>query len=308
MSKEDYIVLIKPVFKERIWGSSYFKSRRLVDNPLIGEMWSCSAVPGDECEIISNYHAKNLRELYKNYPRLFGHPKKDEFPILIKLIATKDKLSVQVHPDDAYAKEHENSLGKTEGWLILNHSNDSDIVIGHEAINRDHFLEKINNNQLESILNTVKVKDYNFYPIPSGTVHALGKDLLLLEIQQSSNITYRLFDYDRVDKNGNKRELHIQKALDVIKYEPFKEHIYNYEKYPKATIWDNEYFKIQIYDVNKEVVIDNPRYTIITAVKGRISVESHPLKVGESCLILYGKKKISIKGVGKITTTVSKEE
>lgn len=159
----------------------------------------------------------SLRQLYQQQRQLFGNYPKPEFPILIKVIDAMDDLSIQVHPDDDYAKEHENSYGKTECWYILDTEPNTDIIIGHKVKDSAAFIEAMENQHLEAIINKFPIKKGDLFNIYAGTVHAICKGTLLLEIQQSSDVTYRLYDYNRLDK-GKLRELHVDKALDVIRF------------------------------------------------------------------------------------------
>ena len=246
--KNQVLFLFAPL-KERIWGSTYFKNQlNITDQDSIGEMWSCSGYEGSD-SIIENgdFKGETLSSLFKNHKELFNNSKLNEFPILVKLIATSDDLSVQVHPDDKYAREVENQLGKTEGWLILDADSSSNIVVGHRAKNKEELIKYVENDDYENLLIKRNVKKGDFFPIPSGTIHALGKGIVLLEVQQSSDVTYRFYDYHRKDKNGNERELHVQKAIDVTDYVPYTNQIFNCLGKDKCIVWDNQYFQVVLF-------------------------------------------------------------
>lgn len=292
---------------EKIWGSDFFKNKmKNTDNDQIGEMWTLSAIKNCETTVINGkYKGKKLSELYNN-KSIFGTNLVDKFPILIKLIATSDDLSVQVHPNDDYALRHENSFGKTEGWLVVDKSDNSKIVIGHNAKDRLDFEKAIENKNIASLLNFTDVKKGDFYPIPSGTVHAIGKDLLIIEIQQSSDITYRLYDYDRLDKNGKLRQLHIDKALDVVNYENYNENIVNINNSNSITIWNNNYFSIEFKTIEGELKIQaEDTYLICTVIDGTLSVENINLFLCQSFIIPVSDSAI-ITGKGKLFITKSK--
>lgn len=216
------ILKLKPAVNEAIWGG-----KRLVEeyglktrkkNSAEGWMLSChSAGP---CKVTNGkYKGKTLKEaLEAEGKEVLGTNNADrrDFPILIKFIDAKDKLSIQVHPADEYARRVENENGKTEAWLILDADEGAELVYGvKRAVSKEEFSKSIENNTVENILNFVKVKKGDVVFIPSGMLHAIGKGIFLAEVQQSSNTTYRVYDYDRRDDKGNPRELHIKKATDV---------------------------------------------------------------------------------------------
>jgi mannose-6-phosphate isomerase len=214
--------LLKPVGKDYLWGGSRLNddfSKGIEMSPL-AETWECSTHP-DGASIIASgeYEGKTLTELLSEHPEYLGtHPQsEDKLPILIKFIDAKSDLSVQVHPDDEYARIYENGqLGKTEMWYVLDATKDAKLVYGlNRNMDKDSLKKSINEGTVEQYLQNVPIRKDDLFYIESGTIHAIGAGALIAEIQESSNLTYRLYDYDRVDKDGNKRELHIDKALDV---------------------------------------------------------------------------------------------
>ena len=212
------ILKLKPLYYEKVWGGHKLKDDyNYPCTDKTGEAWGISGHKSGS-SIVENgiYKGKTLRELYSSQRILFGNYPTDEFPILIKVIDAMDDLSIQVHPDDRYAKQYENSLGKTECWYILDAEKNSDIIIGHKANTIEEFKQYTDNNDFESVLNIFPIKPGDQFNIYSGTIHAIRKGTVLLEIQQSSDVTYRLYDYNRLS-NGKLRELHLSKALDVIK-------------------------------------------------------------------------------------------
>ncbi|BDR55539.1 mannose-6-phosphate isomerase [Xylocopilactobacillus apis] len=157
-----------------------------------------------------------LNEAYKSQPEYFGNPTQEVFPLLTKILDADASLSVQVHPDDAYAEEHEHELGKTECWYVIQADPDSYLIYGHHAKTRAELAEMIDSGEWDHLLRKYPVKTGDFIYVPSGTIHALNKGIMVLETQQSSDTTYRLYDYDRVDeKTGQKRDLHLQQSIDV---------------------------------------------------------------------------------------------
>lgn len=157
-----------------------------------------------------------LSKLWEEHPELFGNTGLDRFPLLIKIIDARSDLSIQVHPDDAYAKEHENgSLGKTECWYIVDCKEDSALVVGHNARTREELKDMVENGRWNDFIREIPVKKGDFIQIDPGTVHAIKGGIMILETQQNSDITYRVYDYDRLS-NGKPRELHIKQSLEVI--------------------------------------------------------------------------------------------
>lgn len=213
------MIKLQPVFFDKVWGGNKIKTQFHYDcSNSTGEAWGISAHKHGSSTVVDGpYQGLTLRELYRDHRELFGNYPKDEFPILVKIIDANDDLSIQVHPDDEYARLHENSLGKTECWYILDTEPNTEIVIGHKAKNLDEFKEYFYENRLESIINRFPIHSGETFCVYSGTIHAICKGTLLLEIQQSSDVTYRLYDYNR-PYQGKLRELHIDQAFDVIKF------------------------------------------------------------------------------------------
>jgi len=220
--------LLSPAGKDYLWGGTRLNddfSRNIPMKPL-AETWECSTHADGPSTIASGEHkGKVLSELLKEHPEYLGtHPQghidlpPGELPVLIKLIDAKENLSVQVHPDDAYAKERENgSLGKTEMWYVLDAKTDTRLIYGfRHDMTRELLKESLENKTVDKYLQKVDVHTDDVFYIEAGTVHAIGAGALIAEIQENSNLTYRLYDYDRLDKDGRKRQLHPEKALDVV--------------------------------------------------------------------------------------------
>lgn len=233
-------IFLKPYFRSKIWGSRKFEK---IFNDLpegkIGEAWIISGYPNCSSTVIKgSYQGLNLRELYQQKPDLFGQPHAAEFPLLVKLLDANDNLSVQVHPDDEYAKIHENDSGKTECWYILQAEPGAKLIYGHHAETKEQLAAWIKNGQWNKLLRYVPIKTGDFLYVPAGCVHALTKGIMVIETQQSSDVTYRLYDWDRIDnKTGQKRELHIQQSLDTIQLphvDPYLERAVS--KFPTATL------------------------------------------------------------------------
>ena len=226
-----YPLKFEPIYKEKIWGGRNLErkfARELPAGP-IGESWELSSY-GDDISVVASgsYAGLTLDKLISNnQEEILGQEYSPDpnsstlFPLLVKIIDASDNLSVQVHPDDSYAAENEaGDNGKAELWYILNAEPGARIIYGlKEGISQQEFTEYIGTPDFAGLLNQVKVKTGDYFYIPAGTVHAIGKGVMLAEIQQTSDLTYRLYDWDRVDDDGNSRELHIEKAIDVINFD-----------------------------------------------------------------------------------------
>ena len=217
------LIKLKPIFHEKIWGGRQLETVFGYDIPegAIGECWAISGHPNGDCEIEEGeYAGHTLSWLWDNHRELFGGIEGKEFPLLIKILDATDDLSIQVHPNDAYAAEHENgSLGKTECWYVLDCDDDATIIVGQRAKDREECAQMIDEGRWNDLLNEVPIHKGDFFQINSGTVHAIKTGTLILETQQSSDVTYRLYDYDRPGADGKLRPLHIQQSLDCIDFD-----------------------------------------------------------------------------------------
>ena len=215
------ILKLKPATKDYIWGGTTLKNEwgKLSDTQKIAECWEFSLYPSSESRIVGGeFDGLTLAELREKKPELFGVncEKFASFPMLIKLIDACDNLSVQVHPNDEYALKNENSLGKTEIWYIADAKEGAQIYYGlNSDLTREAFVQSIKDNTITDKLNAVKVKKGDFFFVEAGTMHALGAGVIVLEVQENSNLTYRVYDYGRRDAMGRQRELHVEKAIDV---------------------------------------------------------------------------------------------
>ncbi len=223
-------VKLTPAFKDNIWGGTRLKTEynKHTDMKIVAESWELSTHKDGESRINGGeYDGLKLSE----YIEKIGKDKLGKralefnyFPLLIKFIDAKNNLSIQVHPDDEYALKHEGEYGKTEMWYIMDAEKGSYLYYGfNRSITKEEYEKRISDNTLLEVLNKVEVKKGDMFFIPSGTVHAIGSGILICEIQQNSNTTYRVYDYDRRDANGNPRQLHIKQAIDVSCLEPSPE-------------------------------------------------------------------------------------
>lgn len=214
--------LLKPYGKDYLWGGNRLNDdfAKGIDMTPLAETWECSTHPdGPSIVATGEFAGQTLSDVLKTHPEYLGtHPAANgELPILIKFIDAKKDLSVQVHPNDRYAYENENGqLGKTEMWYVLDSAKDAKLVYGlHHKATKEQIRTSIEDGTVEKYLQKVSIKKDDLFYIEAGTIHAIGAGSLVAEIQENSNITYRLYDYNRVDKDGRKRELNIDKALDV---------------------------------------------------------------------------------------------
>ena len=293
------LVKLKPGVKDYIWGGTYFKKfNKGTSFDRVSECWELSVRDNDSSIIASGKdEGKRLVDVITKEdigPVMERFP---YFPLLIKLIDAKENLSVQVHPSDDYALKYEQSFGKSEMWHIISADENSGLYVG---LNKDYSKEEIEKALKEgSILNCLnffKVKPGDTFVINPGTIHAIGAGVRLIEIQQNSNLTYRLYDYNRKDKDGNPRELHIKKALDVIDY-----HQYKVVKTGDELLADNKYFTVKEVNFDKELEIDaNERAFIsFTFLEGEGLVNDIPYSKYDTFFLPYGKKCL-IKGKGKV--------
>lgn len=305
------LIFLKPVFKEKIWGGNKLKEEFYLDTPSnkTGEAWIISAHRNGVSQVISpkEFEGMGLDELYGDHREIFGENLDDTFPLLVKLLDASDNLSVQVHPDDEYASIHEGKgeRGKTECWYIVSADEGAEIVYGHNAKTKEEFIESVEEGKWNNLLRRVKVKKGDFFDVPYGTVHAIGKGIVILETQQSSDTTYRVYDYDRKDKEGNKRELHIEDSINVSKIphiDPklnIEETVLGNSKIVKYL--SNEFFSVYKY-ISKDklsVELENTYY-LMTVVEGcgkvSASGKKYDLKLADSFIVPSGTEKVEFEG------------
>lgn len=263
-----YPLKFEPITQYRIWGGNRLNAAVASELRIekLGEIWSISGVDGNISQIENGeLKGRNLKEIISEYKeKLVGKKVWEEFgtdfPVLIKFIDAADRLSVQVHPDDRQAKELHDSFGKSEMWYIMDADRDSELIIGFkEGVGKEDYKKHLEDETLEEILNRIKVQKGDAVYIPAGRVHAIGAGVVLAEIQQTSDVTYRIYDYNRIDKNGQKRELHTDLALSAIDFEPVREVRTNYKKVENqfSPLIESVYFETKIFSGNKEISIRN---------------------------------------------------
>lgn len=221
MSEFPGLIMLKPVLHNNIWGGRRLEEfgYELPDGP-VGECWGIAAHPHGDCTVVGGpFDGMTLSQLWNEHHELFQGATGDRFPLLIKVLDARESLSIQVHPDDAYAYEHENgSLGKSECWYVLDAKDDGKIIVGQKAHNRAEFAQMVDEGRWDDLENLVPIEQGDFFDIRPGTMHAIMGGTLILETQQSSDVTYRVYDFDRRQADGSLRELHLKQAMDVIDY------------------------------------------------------------------------------------------
>jgi mannose-6-phosphate isomerase len=294
-----YPFKFEPILKEKIWGGSKIKEmlrRGQFDEKPIGETWELSTIESNE-SIVSNgeYKGQSLMELLNSAPReilgsdIFSKYGKN-FPLLIKYIDANKDLSVQVHPNDKIAERKHGSKGKTESWYILQSDGGSKIYYDlKKGVRKDDFIKAIDDDNTIDLINEINVTVGDFFHIPAGTVHTIGKGNLILEIQQASDITYRIFDFNRKDDEGKSRELHLDDALEAVNFE--KSIIDQAEIESANELIDNAYYKIAKLDLEKQDknFENNNQLKIIISVKGKgviISPNENMTEIDYSDVIL----------------------
>jgi mannose-6-phosphate isomerase len=302
-------LFLKPVFKERIWGGTALKNQFGYDIPSdkTGECWAVSAHPNGPSTIENGpYAGITLDKLWSEHPELFGNSNAEVFPLLTKILDANMDLSVQVHPDDAYAFTHElGELGKTECWYIIDCKEDGDMIFGHNAKTKEELIEKSKAGQWDNLLRRVKIKPGDFFYVPSGTIHALCEGTLVLETQQSSDTTYRVYDYDRKDEEGNLRDLHLEKAIAVTTV-PHQGTVTvpKIEKKEDATITtyvESDFFSVYKWDVvGKSTFETDNHYLLLSVIKGEGSLvhqeETYQLNKGTHVIIPVGFGEFELNG------------
>jgi mannose-6-phosphate isomerase len=314
--EELYPLKFTPIYKEKIWGGSKIKSvlnKDFGSLPNCGESWELSGVEGNISVVSNGYLAGNsLEEIIEVYmgdlvgDRVF-ETYGNEFPLLIKFIDANDDLSIQVHPDDEMAAERHNSYGKTEMWYVLQADKGAKLQSGfNQRVDQEKYLEKLEQVELTDILNFEEVGAGDVFFIPAGRVHAIGKGILLAEIQQTSDITYRIYDYDRRDAQGNPRELHTDLALDAIDYTLFAEYKTKYEVKPNKSVElaSCKYFTTNVLELTAVVEKDYNKldsFVIYICLDGELVVEtesgSELVRKGETLLIPASIENVHLKPV-----------
>lgn len=299
-----YPLTFKTIFKDKLWGGQKIKTvlgKDFGELPNCGETWEISGVEGNVSVVDTGELAgRSLRDLIAEYKgRLVGNRVYekfgDEFPLLVKFIDANDDLSIQVHPDDELAKQRHDSFGKTEMWYIMQSDPGSTLITGfNQEVNRESYQKTFNEGKLTDILNREEAEAGDVFFLPAGRVHTIGKGLLLAEIQQTSDVTYRIYDFDRKDAEGNTRELHVEAALDAIDYEFYDEYKTSYSPASDALV---DVVSCEYFDTRKMALTSSmsrdyssvDSFVIVVVVEGSGSIETEAgsidVKAGQALLI-----------------------
>lgn len=314
-------IFLKPVLQEKIWGGSKLQTQFNLElpNESIGEAWCISAHPNGVSTVTTpaSYQGLGLDELYEKHPELFGEDHPTPFPLLIKILDANDDLSVQVHPDDSYASAHEGQgeLGKTECWYIISAEPGASIIYGHHAQSREEFEAMVEDGNWDGLLRRIEVKAGDFFYVPHGTIHAIGAGIVILETQQNSDTTYRVYDYDRRDKQGQLRDLHLKQSADVTQF-PHQDaettlSVQKDEQSSASHLLTNEYFSVYKWQTAGELTLDLPKaYYLVTVIEGSgeltLDDQSYPLQLADSFIIPNGVNQINL--FGSMTLIASNPE
>ncbi len=283
---------INAVFSKKIWGGDNLKKYGFnIPSNKTGEAWVISAYDKNSSKLDNG---ETLRNFYSNNKELFNNYPSNEFPLLAKIIDANDDLSIQVHPNDEMAQKLEGyPYGKTECWYIVDAKENANIVIGINANSKDEAKTMIDNNEWNKLLKTHSIQKGDIFNISAGTVHAIKSGTLIYELQQSSNITYRFYDYDRLE-NGKKRELHIDKSLDATNYESidFKRTPQLINKVNESTLYkliENDIFDLEKWEIKNEVKLsynkDEKNFLLVTIIEGEANINGTNLNSYESGII-----------------------
>lgn len=293
------VIFLKPAFVAKLWGSQRLKQQfnfDLPENTKIGEAWLISALDQGMSYVLNGrFKGNSLKQLFQEQKYLFANAKEKEYPLLTKILDANDNLSVQIHPDDAYAKKHHQMLGKTECWYVLDCPEDQQVIYGHHAKNKQELIKWLDENKFDRLLNYLPIKEDQFIYVPSLKIHGLLANTLVFELQQSSDITYRLYDYDRVDKDGKTRDLHIAEAKAIV-LTPDKDSskANGHDNY----LVDNQFFKLVKIEnhYRKTYSFKDVRWLQATVLKGQGTIDNIKITIGDSFILPHGYNKFELDG------------
>lgn len=298
-----YPIKFTPILKEKIWGGTKLSKvlNKYSSNENIGESWELSGIKDDE-SIVSNgfFIGKSLNQIIRNYrENIVGVKVYDKFgalfPLLFKFIDANDDLSIQLHPNDELAKKRHNSFGKTEMWYVVDADSNARLAVGfNNEYSKEEYLNYLNSDQLIKMLNVFSIQKGDSFFIEDGTIHAIGKGSLIAEIQQTSDVTYRVFDWNRKDNFGNQRELHNELAIDALDFSKMTNCKIDYydNKNSNSTIVDCNYFNISKVNVDSSYELEMKQldsFVVYMCVEGRATIKvgknMEEIDKGETILI-----------------------
>ncbi|GIO19527.1 mannose-6-phosphate isomerase, class I [Oceanobacillus oncorhynchi subsp. incaldanensis] len=304
-------LFLEPVLQERIWGGKKLQTEFGYSTPYerTGEAWVISAHPNGPCQIKNGpLEGRTLQDAWENHKELFNRAEAagETYPLLVKILDANENLSVQVHPDDIYAQKQEGvPYGKTECWYVLDAEEGAELILGHHANSREELKKAMENGEWDTLLKSVPVTAGDFVYVPSGTIHAIGAGIVILETQQSSDITYRVYDYDRTDANGEPRELHLEQAAEVtnVPHEDpsvgtLQEAI---EDLTVQKLVEETYFTVYHWDLQGDAMLERDKdFLQVSVIKGAASITiddtSFAIEKGDHFVIPHTVKAFSLKG------------
>ena len=289
-------LFLQSVMQEKIWGGTKLRDEfgYKIPSDKVGEYWAISAHPHGVSTIKNGrFTGQGLDKVYAEHRELFGNSNEPVFPLLTKILDANDWLSVQVHPDDHYAMEHEGELGKTECWYVIAADEGAEIIYGHSAQSREELRQQIEKKEWDKLLTKVPVKAGDFFYVPSGTMHAIGSGILILETQQSSDTTYRVYDFDRKDDEGNLRELHLEKSIDVLNIgAPTNSRpvTVKADDLTSTLLVASDFFAVYKWEVSGKVDIEKTAaYLLVSVLAGRgvltVDGETYPIAKGDHFIL-----------------------
>ena len=300
------VLFFKAIPRPAIWGHTKVRDFFGYDDfpEGIGQSWSFSAQDGEGLSTVcinGEFKGKTLKELWEKHQELFGHPGED-FPVIISLVGPEDDLSIQVHPDDEHAQKIGYKRGKNEAWFFIESDPGASIVYGQKTKNKEELQEMIKQDKWDDIYKKYPVADGNFVYLPAGCLHAMGKGNVVYEIQQSTDITYRFYDYHRKDKDGNERQLHVKQSIDVttVPYKPYdlaKQVEETIENGTRKELVSSNYLTLNKYDMTgyNKVKNDKP-FQLVSIIEGQGTVEGKEVKKGDHFVVCSDQKEVDFDG------------
>lgn len=304
-------IRLEPVYEYPLWAKNDLALIRNKKWNNEGATWDIAAHKQINNNVLNEeYKGLTLKDLVLKYPKQLMNQSK--MMLKVGYIDSGKPLSIQIHPNVEYALENDDDLGKTESWYILKADKDAEIIVGTNIDDKQKLKDSLEDNTIENYLNHYKVKEGDFITLHPGTIHSLGKGILAFEVSTNSNVTYRFYDFNRTDEHGNKRQLHIDKSMDVLRFDNEIKIIHTADIEDNCIILtDNDYYMVKMIYVDKEYYYDlNDRYVVVTCIDNKISIETTDEKTdlakSDNLLVPADKKMIKIIGKGKILLSVSK--